>query len=123
MSKHPIAHIEFSSVDREASGKFFSELFGWKVQQMPEMNYATFDTGDGIGGGLNPVQEDFPAGTIAVYVHSDDIEATLAEAEKLGGKTIVSKSEIPGVGWFAFFADPTGNRIGLLTILPDPEQS
>lgn len=113
MSKHPIVHVEFSDEDREAAGKFYSELFGWEVQQMPEMNYATFDTGEKVSGGLNPVQEGFPAGTVAVYVHSEDIGATLAKAEELEGTTIVPKSEIPGVGWFAFFADPTGNQIGL----------
>jgi predicted enzyme related to lactoylglutathione lyase len=50
MSKHPIVHVEFSAHDREAAGDFYSKLFDWKVQQMPEMNYATFDTGEGVGG-------------------------------------------------------------------------
>ena len=116
MTDHPIVHVEFSAEDREAAGKFYQELFDWKVQQMAEMNYATFDTGS-IGGGLNPVQENFPAGTVTVYVHTDDITATLAKAESLGGKILTPKSEIPGVGWFGFFADPTGNEIGLLTQL------
>ena len=114
MSEHPIVHVEFSAQDRQAAGKFYSELFGWKVQQIPEMNYATFETGS-VGGGLNPVQETYPAGTVVVYVHTDDIDATLVKAESLGGKTLVPKSEIPGVGWFGLFADPTGNMIGLLT--------
>ena len=33
--------------------------------------------------------------------------------EARGGKTILPKTEIPGVGWFAFFADPTGNQVAL----------
>lgn len=123
MSEHPIVHVEFSTLDREASGKFYSELFGWNIQQMPEMNYATFETGEGVGGGLNPVQDDYPAGTVAIYVHTDDIEATLGKAEALGGKSIVPKSEIPGMGWFAFFEDPSGNKIGLYTPMPGMEQS
>ena len=114
MSRHPIVHIEFSAQDCENAGKFYTKLFGWKIQQIPEMNYATFDTGS-IGGGLNPVQESCPAGTVTVYVHTEDIETTLALAEKLGGKVLVPKSEIPGMGWFGFFADPTGNLVGLLT--------
>jgi len=118
MSKHPIVHVEFSAHDREAAGDFYSKLFDWKVQQMPEMNYATFDTGDGVGGGFNPVQENNPAGTVTVYVHSDDIDASLAKAEELGGMTLVPKSEIPSVGWFGLFSDPTGNMIGLFTELP-----
>ena len=82
------------------------------------MNYATYSTGEGVGGGLNPIQETYPAGTVAVYVGTDDIEATLKRVEELGGKTIAPKSEIPGMGWFAFFSDPTGNMIGLYTDMP-----
>jgi hypothetical protein len=43
----------------------------------------------------------------------DDIEATLAKASTLGGKTVVPKQEVPGMGWFAWFQDPEGNCIGL----------
>jgi predicted enzyme related to lactoylglutathione lyase len=82
------------------------------------MNYATFDTGAGIGGGLNPISEQYPAGTVAVYIGTDNIPATLAKAESLGGKILIPESEIPGVGWFGFFQDPTGNMIGLLKTLP-----
>lgn len=121
MSKHPIVHIEFSAKDREAAGEFYNALFGWEIQQMPDMNYATFMTTEGgVGGGLNPVSEDYPAGTVMVYVGTDDIEASLAKAEQLGGKKLVPKTEIPGVGWFALFADLTGNKIGLLQSLDEP---
>jgi predicted enzyme related to lactoylglutathione lyase len=117
MSKHPIVHIEFSSKDREESGKFYSQLFGWKVQQMPDMNYATFDAEGGPGGGFNPVSEEYPAGTVMVYIETDDIDATLAKAEKLGAKTLVPKTEIPETGWFALFLDVSGNQVGLYTAL------
>ena len=119
MSKHPIVHVEISANDREAAGKFYSDLFGWNIQQIPEMNYATFDYGvEGVGGGLNPVREDNPAGTVVVYAETDDIDASLAKAEKLGGKIVTKKTEIPGMGWFGMFTDPTGNPIGLYTGMP-----
>ncbi len=114
MSKHAFVHVEFSTTDREESGKFYSELFGWKVEQMPDLNYAIFEA-EGTGGGFNPVNEDNPVGTVMIYVGTDDIEASLAKAEKLGGKTITPKTEIPGFGWFGIFMDPTGNKVGLHT--------
>ena len=121
MSKHPIVHVEISTHDREAAGKFYSDLFGWHIEQMPEMNYATFDYGvEGVGGGLNPVTENNPAGTVVVYVDTDDIDADLAKVEKLGGKIVTAKTEIPGMGWFGIFTDPTGNLIGLYTNMPRP---
>jgi predicted enzyme related to lactoylglutathione lyase len=119
MSKHPIVHVEISANDREGAGKFYEELFGWNIQQIPEMNYATFDYGvGGVGGGLNPVREDNPAGTVVVYVDTDDINADLAKIENLGGKIVTPKTEIPGMGWFGIFTDPTGNLIGLYTAIP-----
>ena len=121
MSNHPLVHVEISAYDREAAGKFYSDLFGWHIEQMPEMNYATFDYGvEGVGGGLNPVTENNPAGTVVVYVDTDDIDADLAKVEKLGGKIVTAKTEIPGMGWFGIFTDPTGNLIGLYTNMPRP---
>ena len=118
MSKHSVVHVEISATDREAAGKFYADLFGWKVEQMPEMNYAMFEPGEGVGGCFNPVQEGNPAGSVIVYIGTDDIEASLAKVEQLGGKTTWPKTEIPGMGWFATFTDPTGNKIGLFKALP-----
>ena len=120
MSEHHLVHFEFSAHDRQAAGQFYSDLFGWEISDMPEMNYATFETGS-VGGGLNPVSETNPAGTVLVYIGTDDIESTLAKAETLGGKIVTPKTEIPETGWFAFFSDPTGNVIGLFTPLVNEE--
>lgn len=117
MSEHHIVHIEFSAEDREAAGKFYRELFGWEIVQIPEKNYATFDSGDNVSGGLNPVTDTNPAGTVLVNISTDDIAASLAKAESLGGKIVVPKSEIPDIGWFGIFSDPTGNVVGLFTPL------
>ena len=118
MSTHPIVHIEISSKDLVAAAKFYSDLFGWKVEHMPDMNYATFAAEGGPGGGFSPITENNPAGTVLVYVDTDDIVGDLARVEKLGGKVLVRKTDIPGMGWFAIFKDPTGNPIGLFTELP-----
>jgi predicted enzyme related to lactoylglutathione lyase len=115
MSEHNVVHIEFSAQDLESAAKFYSDLFGWKVSQMPEMNYATFETENGLGGGLNPLGENYPAGTVIVYVSTDDIGASLTKAESLGGKIVTPRTEIPGMGWFGLFSDPTGNLVGLFT--------
>lgn len=121
MSDHHVVHIEFSAQDREVAGKFYSDLFGWQVTQIPEMHYATFETGNSIGGGLNPTSDTYPAGTVLVYIGTDDIQASLAKAESLGGKIVTPKTEIPETGWFGFFSDPTGNLVGLYTSLEKEE--
>jgi predicted enzyme related to lactoylglutathione lyase len=100
-----------------AAAKFYSDLFGWKVEQIPEMNYATFEAEGGPGGGFNPITSGNPAGTVTVYIDTDDIERDLARIEKLGGEILMHKTEIQGVGWFAMFKDPTGNQLALYTDL------
>jgi predicted enzyme related to lactoylglutathione lyase len=53
-------------------------------------------------------------------VNSDDIEADLKKAKSLGGTILREKSEIPGIGWWGVFKDPTGNKIALYTSM-NPE--
>ena len=114
MSKHPIVHIEISTHTRQESADFYSKVFGWGMQNHDELNYTSFTTGQpDMGGGLNPVGENTEAGTVSVYIGTDDIEASLAAIEANGGQTVAPKIEIPGMGWFAEFKDPTGNVLAL----------
>lgn len=121
MSNHPIVHIEIPANDREAAGKFYHDLFGWDIQQYPESNYATFATGEHeVGGGLNPIGPENQIGNIMVYINTDDINATLHKAESLGGICVSQPMDIPGVGQFALFKDPTGNTLALLQPVMNP---
>ena len=120
MSKHLIVHVELSSKDRFASTQFYHNLFDWEIQQVPEMDYATFRTAnDQPGGGFNPVNADYPAGTVMVYVATDDIKESLEKVEKFGGSVVSQPMPIPGVGLFAYFKDPTGNTLALLQAQDD----
>lgn len=116
MSKRNIVHVEIPAVNVEGTGKFYESLFGWKITPIPEMNYTMFEAGDGATyGGFPGVSDENPAGQVLVYIHSDDIEADLKKVEKLGGRVIHPKAEIPQMGWYGVFEDPTGNVLGLYT--------
>src|SRR3954466_2899004 len=98
---HPIVHVEIPANSQEDARRFYSELFGWQIQLMPEMNYAMFEAEGGPGGGFPNVHNEFvTSGGVLVYVGTDDIDASLAKAESLGGSTVVPKTQIPGIGWF-----------------------
>ena len=115
MTKRNVVHIEIPADDYLKAGKFYADLFGWKIQQMPEANYAMWDAGDGSAGGFNLVGDEFKPGEVLIYVNSEDIDADLKKAVKLGGEIVQPKKEITGMGWFGIFKDPTGNRIALYT--------
>ena len=116
MSKRNIVHVEIPAINVEGASKFYQDLFGWKMQHMPEMNYTMWEAGDGDEyGGFPQVSEENPAGQVLVYIASDDIDADLKKVEKLGGKVLHPKAEIPQMGWFGVFQDPTGNVLAVYT--------
>ena len=115
MSKRNVVHVEIPAANVQAASKFYADLFGWKMQHIPEMDYTMWEDGSGFGGGFNTVSDENPLGKVLVYIDSDDIEADLKKAEQLGGKAIHAKTEIPGTGWFGIFEDLDGNRLALYT--------
>jgi len=122
MSKRNVVHVEIPAANVEAAGKFYADLFGWKIQSMSEMNYTMWEAEDHTGGGFTEVSAENPAGQVLVYIASDDIEADLKNVEKLGGKVLRPKTEITGMGWFGIFQDPTGNVLALYTSM-NPENN
>ncbi len=115
MSKRNIVHVEIPAMNVEAAGKFYQELFGWKMQHVAEFDYTMWEDGGGYGGGFNKVSDENPVGQVLVYIDSEDIEADLRNTVKLGGSVVREKTEIPGTGWYGLFKDPTGNILALYT--------
>jgi predicted enzyme related to lactoylglutathione lyase len=117
MSSHSIVHVEIPAQDASAASKFYADLFDWKIVVDPPSNYHMFQPDPGPAGGFVELNEEmgYKAGMVLIYVSTDDIDATLAKVEELGGKTVKPKTEIPNTGWFAVFTDPTGNAIALFT--------
>jgi len=102
-------------VDAAVAGKFYQDLFGWKIETIPEMHYTTWEPQQGPGGGFSPLDESVKPGDVLIYIDSPDIEADLERIKGLGGTVVSEKTEIPGIGWFGIFKDPTGNSLALYT--------
>jgi predicted enzyme related to lactoylglutathione lyase len=115
MGKHQIVHVELPSTDPQRAAQFYGELFGWRIVTAPGMDYIMFDPEAQPGGGFPATDDVYTAGGAIVHVTTDDIEASLAHVASLGGQTVVPKTEIPGMGWYAVFRDPSGNKVGLYT--------
>ena len=118
MSDHKIIHVELSATDRKALAEFYAYVFGWELQHLDEMDYTTFKAGDGVGGGINPITEQNPIGTVTVYIQTDDVTASLRDIHEAGGTIISPEMEIPNTGKFGLFRDPQGNVLGLFMPYP-----
>ena len=114
MTKRNIVHIEIPTRNHEESIKFYGELFGWKTEHFPDMHYTTWETDDHPGGGFS---EESKPSEVLIHINSDNIEADLKKAKSLGAEIVREKTEIPNIGWWGVFKDPTGNQIALYTAL------
>lgn len=108
---NPVVHFEVIGKDGGKLRHFYSKMFGWNMQVMPEMDYGMVDNGgQGINGGIGQGEQ----AHATFYVEVDDPQAQLEKIEAAGGKTIVPVTEVPGVVTFAMFTDPEGNLVGLV---------
>jgi predicted enzyme related to lactoylglutathione lyase len=109
---HPVIHAEIRSADPDATRAFFSELFGWTYTDGAFPGYSFADTGveGAIPTAIGPLQGGTE--TVLFFVGVEDVHATLAKAEQLGGKVIQPAQEVPGVT-FGVFADAQGHIVGV----------
>ncbi len=112
--KHTFVHFEIPADDVERARKFYTELFGWQISSPPEFpEYLFVKTGDedDLAGGM--MKRQGPEQGPIYYVQVESVDATCVTIEQLGGRIIVPKSPVPGMGWFAHFVDTEGNVFAL----------
>ncbi len=112
MMGKPVVHWEIHAKDAPKLQKFYGELFDWKIDANNPMKYGLVDAGGkGINGGIGPGEKFFG---VTFYVEVEDLEEYLTKATRLGAKTLMPPTTIPDMVTLAVFADPEGNRIGLV---------
>jgi predicted enzyme related to lactoylglutathione lyase len=117
---HPVIWSEVMGRDAESLSRFYSDLFGWKVDAAPNDYFMLTTGGDApsAGVGADPSGGD---GHVTFYVETDDLQASLDKAESLGGSTVMPPTEPMQGTTIALFADPEGHVVGLVKPGPPPE--
>jgi len=95
--------------DVEASAAFYSALFGWQITEVEgsDGQYWSITNGGRLNGGMLPIIEGgHPAWNL--YFACDDVDATLAKANELGGETFMGPMDVPNGSRFAILRDPSG---------------
>ncbi len=125
-----VVHFEIPYEDKERSQKFYSEVFGWGINDMPEMNYTgvtTVETDENmvpkevgaINGGMmargqfeGKPSDTMPTGPV-IAMEVDSIDDHLKKIAAAGGEVIMEKVSIGGMGFYAYAKDTEGNIIGI----------
>jgi uncharacterized protein len=116
-----VVHFEIPYDDKKRASKFYSETFGWKLMDIPEMEYTLVHAAEtdkdnmviekgAINGGL--FQRNDPAKHPMLVIGVQSIDETIKKVISAGGKVVMPKQPIPN-GSYARIADCEGNIIGL----------
>ena len=118
-----VVHFEIPAEDTARAREFYGSVFEWNLQPMQGYDYTMalttavdpktqMPTEPGaINGGIRQRSAETPTPVIVISV--DSIDQTLKKIESEGGSTVMPRTEMGGMGAYAYFKDSEGNVIGL----------
>ena len=122
MNMGKVVHFEIPADDLARAKKFYGTVFGWTLNDFPEMEYTIAKTVESdkngmpkeagaINGGM--LQRQDPVKSPVITIDVDNMDQAAAAIEKNGGKIIRPKMPVGDMGFAAYFKDTEGNVVGL----------
>lgn len=121
-----VVHFEIPADDLERAKKFYAEVFDWQVSEWPMPQGGVYtgvrtvavneetqtpEEAGAINGALVDRSPENPTPLVTMEVES--INDHFVKIEAAGGSRVVERTEIPGMGAYAYAKDSEGNIIGL----------
>ena len=117
-----VVHFEIPFDDGQRARRFYGDVFGWELMDMPEMSYTIAMTGPTdpekgptdsgfINGGMMQREGELTAPNLVIDVAN--IEAALAAIGDSGGTVVQERQPVGDMGFAAYFKDTEGNLLGL----------
>jgi predicted enzyme related to lactoylglutathione lyase len=110
-SKGRFVWYEHLTPDVDAAITFYADVVGWKTQPFGEGYVMWVGSQGPLGGVMKLTDEAAKMGARPqwlAHVEVEDVDATVAQVRRLGGKVFKEPTPIPTVGRFAIIADPQG---------------
>jgi predicted enzyme related to lactoylglutathione lyase len=110
--------FEIPATDIKRAVKFYSTVLDVELEisdMMPGYQMAMLMAEGGVGGGIIQGEGYTPSteGSVVYLNAGEDLAMALAKVEGAGGQVLVSKTDIGENGFFAYFLDTEGNKVGL----------
>ena len=122
----PVVHFEIPVKNLDTARKFYGSIFGWQMADWPlpdgsimvgcvttpveETTRVPLKPG-GINGGIALATEYVKVPAFAIHVAS--IDERVEQVKAAGGKLVMPKVDMMGMGFYCYVADPEGTVIGL----------
>ncbi len=115
--------VELASQDALAGKQFYSDLFGWKVQDIPipdgvysllalEVEGERYDVGAAYQMPADMSDQGVPT-TWTVYFAVDNVDATVASVISSGGNLVLGPHDVGTAGRMALLSDPEGAQFAI----------
>jgi uncharacterized protein len=113
-----VVHFELSATDPVRIGQFFNRVFGWQFERWRDADYWVISTGPdgepGIDGGLLIQRRVRTA--VCNTIGVDSVDQSIQGVVEHGGRIVVPKRTLAGVGYLAYFQDTEGNTFGIMEV-------
>ena len=117
-----VVHFEIPVDDLERAQKFYKNVFGWKMESLPGIEYIMIGTTPvdekgmpkeigAINGGM--IKRQRPVTSPLITIGVEDIDYAMKNVKKMGGEIVRGKMQVGEFGYAAYFKDTEGNIIGL----------
>lgn len=106
---------ELLTSDPDSAAEFYMALLGWghKKEDMGGMEYHLFYIGEEMVGGMMKYPQPMPRPYWMPYIAVGDVDASTKKAITMGATQLVPPTDIPKIGRFSVFMDPTGAAFAL----------
>lgn len=115
---------DLSTPNQARAGKFYADLFGWKLSGDTDddsaSGYLHIQNGEDFIGGIPPAAHRDPHTPPhwLPYFQTSNCDATAAKAKELGAKFYLEPMTMENVGRFAVLADPQGAVFAIFQSMP-----
>jgi uncharacterized protein len=123
-----VTHFAITATDVPRARQFYAQVFGWKFEPWGPPDYFRIATGDeknpGIPGALRARQKTMPIPArhgFECSISVADIDLAISAIERCGGRLVLPKWHIAGVGTLAKFEDTEGNTVTVVEYERPPE--
>jgi uncharacterized protein len=120
MGTTTLRHFAINADDVSRARRFYERVFGWKFRPWGPPDFFHIETGSKespVIGALQKRRELLPGVRTNAFectLSVDDVDAVAAKVRASGGRILMEKTTIAGVGDLIFFADPEGNVAGAM---------
>jgi predicted enzyme related to lactoylglutathione lyase len=121
---YEIAHFAVNTDDVSATRSFYEAVFGWELVAWGPPGFYRIRIGGELKGALQQRRDLVPGQPTLGYectVAVPDVDEVARRVTANGGRILMAKTTIAGVGDLVFFADPGGNPVGAMRYDPSAE--